>query len=232
MALIGFVTIAGSGAVSGALNTVGATLLVAYGAAGAAPTLTDSQGNTWTTDASVGGGNPPFHTDRFLYVVNPTTNAAHTFQVFGSNVGIVVAAFDGTLTSSAFDVRAGTSGTGTTTLNPGSVTPTTPDSLILSGLGIEQNRTESINSGFTIVGKQNFNSGINYAVVLAYKIVTGTSPVDPQWSWTGGNGDVAGVNLVIKAAASGGGGGPAPTPVAPQMGSGGVIFLPGRVVAF
>lgn len=201
----------GSGGTTSALNTTGATLLVACvsvdSSSGTVPTPTDSSSNTWTALTQVGGGNPPFFRSRLFYVQNPTTSATHTFTVAGTNASITAAAFDNTLTSGVFDLEASGGGAATTateTASGGSVTPTNPDSLVISGGGIEANRTLSVGGSFSIAHQEPHVGGVSYGSFIGYRSLTASAAQNPAWTWTGqGNTNAVVLNAVFNEVVAG-----------------------------
>jgi len=194
----------GAGDTTPAIDTTGATLLVAIGVAdssSATPTLTDSKSNVWTELPLRGGGNPTFHEDRIFYVEDPVVGTGHTFTVAGTNAAVCVAAFDGTTTPTSFDQETGAVTLASESAPGGSLTPPAPG-LFISAIGIEQLRTFSIGSGFTIAVDQPHAGGESYGCALAYKETSGAE--NPTWSWTGqGNGDVVVSNATFDLPAAG-----------------------------
>jgi hypothetical protein len=111
---------------SSAVNTTGATLLVAgvanYSGACATGAIADSKSNTWTLLTNH-PGNPPAGLC-IAYVANPTVGPGHTFSGNGGFAALFVMAFSNVVTTSPIDVSTGNdTGGGVNTLNTGSVTP-------------------------------------------------------------------------------------------------------------
>lgn len=180
------------GGTTGAINTTGATLLVAYlGGFGGSPTISDSAGNTWhylasnTSSGSSGQGN-----SCIAYAYGITTNAAHTFTTAGGFSQGIVYAFSGTLTTAAvYDSSNGTGALNSpaSPLQPGSVTPTSLD-IVITGLasdaGSQLLTVSSINDGFTQL--QNFNSVGGQVAAYLFNV---NSAINPTWTFTvGGSG--------------------------------------------
>lgn len=167
-----------------AIDTSGATLLIvcvnSYQSA-AAPTLSDSKSNTWTgltTYELTAGGRV-----KFYYCDSPTVGSGHTFTLTGTGdyPAIEVVAFSGTI-SPAFDVENGKPG-GTGGSQPGSVTPSTSSSVIVTDVVIDATGSaSSIDSGFTISDEVIYVGGQHFGAALAYKIVSTTSPENPTWT--------------------------------------------------
>ncbi len=206
-----------------AVDTTGASLLVAYSASGAADAvITDSKSNTWTrlterTSAFSGQ-------EAIFYIENPTVGTNHTFTSGGlGNVdpGLVVVAFSGAAISGVFDQESSINGT-TSPAQPGSVTPSEDNELIvtccggtISGFGAP--------SGYTLQESLDVSSGANYGVAIAYKIQTSASAENPSWTFTdigsGNDGSVAAATFK-----STGGGGSVGGPILQ-----GRVLSPGRI---
>jgi|SRR6266853_671248 len=188
--LISHVSVAAaSTTTSSAIDTTGATLLVAnmanYEPAGV-PTLSDSKSNTWTqltlrvVTGDVEG--------RLYYVENPVVGSSHTFTFTGTLVytALCVAAFNATLISAVYDSNeTGTSNSSTaTSIQPGSVTPSQDNCVICTGMGAGGATSITVDSGFTITDVVNYSNGVNFAGGLAYLVETAPVAKNPTWSWT------------------------------------------------
>lgn len=181
------------GGTSSAIDTTGANLLVvAYShVAGATPTLSDSKGNTWSSVAvSVGGADWDL---RLYYSVPSSVGSGHTFTVAagGAEVqaSVSVQAWAGAATTPLDQTNNNYAGTGSdTSVQPGSVTPSEANELVVTAL---ENRfdssdsSRSINSGFTISG-QSGNHDNSASLALAYLVQTSAAAVNPTWSWSSG----------------------------------------------
>src|SRR5215831_13045686 len=150
---------AGAGAVSNAttsaIDTTGATLLVAWINSDNSTTITpqDSQANTWTP-IDVRIVNTPV-TVGFYYCASPSTNASHTFTAVGTNnfAALTLQAFAGVDPTPLDQTSHGTNGFAGT-VQPGSITPSVSGCVVVSGAAtIGQGDTTtitSVDSGFTI----------------------------------------------------------------------------------
>jgi len=167
------------------IDTTGATLIVlwllSYSGVGR-PTVSDSAGNTWTAltdhvDSSVSRGT-------FFYCQSPSTSASHTFSSTGATQfgSLYVEAWSGS-TSSPFDQQNGGAGTGAT-LQPGSVTPSVDNELVVTGVGNYQiaETSYSIDSGFTITD-QFTPTGNSISGGMAYLVQTTATAENPTWSY-------------------------------------------------
>lgn len=138
---------------------------------------TDSASNTWTALTVRDGGQAV----QIFYCVNPTTSATHTFSVSGGSFPFpsVFAIVAGGPATPSYDQESGTnSGT-----QPGSLTPSTTDCLVVSG-GNFNNSTPTSATGMTLTGAI-ANDGNHYAGGAAYVIQTSATAVNPTWDQTG-----------------------------------------------
>lgn len=196
-------------ATSSAIDTTGATLLVAVDADynfGTLGPISDSKGNTWIPRTTYGAGGPKV---KIFYCENPTVGSGHTFTCSGDSNGIAIIAVNGTTTSSVYDKESGADAT-----SPGSITPNEDNEILIAGMCAASGSGYSVDSGFTLQESRAYNAGDNtMGFGLAYLIQTTATAKNPVW--TGG---ATVTNIAsFKAVSSGGGG---PTNVTRQ------IFLP------
>jgi hypothetical protein len=165
----------GNSVTTGAINTAGANLIV-VSVSGAPSTLSDSKGNTWTALTTYGG------VITLYYCVNPTVGTGHTFTEGGATTfaAISVMAFSGVSPSSPLDQQNG-NGTVTTSIQPGSVSPSQNNELIVTGLLMGPG-TASIDSGFNTPIQTAFNGGNAYGTAMSYLVQTTAGAVNPTWS--------------------------------------------------
>lgn len=184
MALIGNGKAGGAaGGTTVAINMTGATLFVANvgqydGGTITAPT--DSQGNTWIGLTGQDATTEPY--SRLYYVSNPSVNAAQTFSISNSNIfgTICVAGFSG---FDVFDVENGAINSASPTIQPGSVTPSQSNELIITGVSSNPtNDTYTINSGFTITDSQLHTPGATEGSALAYLVQGAAAAINPTWT--------------------------------------------------
>jgi hypothetical protein len=198
----------GNGFTTSSIDTSGASLLVAYissYASAAAPSITDSNGNTWnylttyTQASSVRG--------RIAYAINPTVGAGHTFTVSGTTnyPSLGVAAFSGVDTSSPYEVENGAVTVATAaSLQTGSITPATNNALVISGASIgSASVTVSVDSGLTEIGELALVGGQAFGVCLAYLIQGTAAAINPTWT-NSVSGYLATAIASFEAAAGGG----------------------------
>lgn len=183
-----------------ALNTTGAKLLVVHAATyqNIAATITDflsgvPTGNVWTGLTIQTNNSGPAGalecSSRLFYCANPTVGAVHTFTgttASGFPSGQAVA-FGGVTITSPFDVQngaqAGAFGSLATTIQPGSVTPSLNNELVLCGISIQPSNvtTCTINGGFTTLDFQEHGAN-NLGSCIAYLIQTSAAAANPTWT--------------------------------------------------
>lgn len=163
-------------------------------------TFSDSKSNTWTrlTD-STGGG---VAANVLYYCQSPTVGSGHTFTTNGAYVSVCVAAFSGS-TSSPFDVQNGSGAAGGAgTIQPGSITPTVDNELVMCGFcGGAGTSPVSIDGGFTKIVEEPVSSSFGGAI--AYLIQTTAAAANPTWTLSASGSSKATRIASFKAAAGG-----------------------------
>jgi hypothetical protein len=181
-----------------AMDTTGATLLVAANDAGSAGAPTDSASNTWTAIDNITGGS--FGGNVALYYVNnPTTSATHTFTSAGGLSAVFVVAASGTNTSGPLETS-----TKSTANQPGSITPATDGSLLVVVLQPGGDAITGINSSFVLQDTIAGTGGVTYGGGLATLIQGTAAAVNPTWTVNAG-GSGGDIMASFKPAAGGGG---------------------------
>ncbi len=195
-------TFALGGGASSAINTTGATLLIAGTSLfSGSPSMADSKSNSgWTPLTSYSTG---VYVSTLLYVANPTVGSGHTFTLSGSFPALWVAAFSGVTLSSPFDVENGS--TGTVAIQTGSVTPSQNNELVITVLTVATTTgAAAIDNGFTILDGAASDGGSYVGGALAYKVQTTAAAVNPTWSYPGITGDTRMTAGIATFKASGG----------------------------
>jgi hypothetical protein len=194
-----------NGGTTSSVDSTGGNLVVVAVASyepSAAPTVSDSKGNTYnalTEQIDTGS-----HRIQLFYAANATVGSGHTFTVSGSTSysSISVNVFSGAKTTSPFDQQNG-AGTGSSPLSTGSVTPTENDEVIVAGIGLDSAASAlSINGGFSTPAVAYFAGGSAYGVGSAYLIQTTAAAANPAWSWTGGDQQTAAIATFKVASAA------------------------------
>jgi hypothetical protein len=178
---------------SESINTTGASLLVAViGGPNASGTISDSNSNTWnylTTYKTATSGSATYL--RIAYAYNPTVGVGHYFTVGAVNTSAQIYAFSNMNTTSAvYDSTAGVQGTqaiSSTSVQPGSITPTNAGELLIFG-------TASYNgfSSFPTVN-DSFSSPVGfisptgaYNSVSSYLMDSSSSAINPTMTCSAG----------------------------------------------
>jgi hypothetical protein len=174
---------AGSGVTTSAIDTTSANLLVAvcnwYASSGS---ISDSKGNIWTLGFATSGADTQVS---IYYVYNPTVGSGHTFTWSAANGPITVMAWSGSASSPA-DQSSGQNTAGATTVQPGSITPSQNNELVIAGVDANNN-ISSIDSGYTITDNESYTSGVSLGGAAAYLIQTTASATNPTWTLSGIN---------------------------------------------
>lgn len=191
-----------------AIDTTGADLIVIatswYGSTANynSNTLSDSEGNTWTLineiEAVAGCA--------LWYCYNPSTNASHTFSLSSaastfSSIGVL--AFSGAA-ASPLDQANENSAASSATVQPGSVTPTEDNELVVTcHAQWNSGDAATIDGGFTIPSGHSIPATTSVRTGLgdAYLIQTTASAANPTWDWTNSASGPA-VIATFKAAAA------------------------------
>lgn len=172
-------------ATTAAIDTTGATLLVIAQAGFIAETVTptDSKGNTWTalteySDAII--------SIQLFYCTNPVVGSGHTFtHVWGAGSwgSIAVSAFSGVL-NAAPDSSGGVGLPFNTTAQPGTLTPSIDNCLVVTGcqyVSATVPGPATISAGFNITDDIG-NAYTSIPVAMAYQVQTTATGVNPTWS--------------------------------------------------
>jgi hypothetical protein len=176
----------GNVATTGAIDTTGANLIVIIVAdynAEAPSVVTDSKSNNYTALSTSTG---QFSQVLIHYLYNPTVGSGHTFTATrtGGFPAIKAYAFSGSV-ASPFDVGGGdgVASPGPTTVQPGPVTPSEDNELLVTGWGWSQvSDTPTIDGGFSSPTSVNNNPGVHFALSAAYLIQTTATLSDPTWT--------------------------------------------------
>jgi hypothetical protein len=178
-----------------AFNTTGADLLVALNSGGYAPnegSISDSKGNIWNQAVETRIGTGIYAA--ILYCHNPIVGSGHTvtFNCTNDQYGsLSVAAFSGSQTADPVvdQLNSNSASTSVPTANPGSITPTAGNALIITGLtmspdvGTTGGTSFNIDSSFIILASHPFLGGTNYGGAFAYLAQSNAATVNPTWGW-------------------------------------------------
>lgn len=197
----GVVAGSGSGAtISPSFNGTGADLIVLVGAAivGTSGWAADSSSNVYSYATAQAANVPQC---QIAYVHNPTVTTSMTVEIISADQHFSPLAyyvFSGSIASGAvFDVENGSS-----TTQPGSITPSQNNSLLIAGIGDENSGGDSVNSGFTGLVQTPLVGGTSYGMAAAYLVQVTAAAINPTWTSTGGL--ASNVIAAFKPAAGGG----------------------------
>lgn len=191
IALVGAGAAAGgdNGGTTTGFDTTGATLLVAVVGSynqTTQPTISDSKSNTWTALTAYEDGASRTRV-RIYYVANPSVGAAHTATAAQASCfcSIAFAAFSGVTTTSPFDQQNGSFTDSGTSVQPGSITPSEDNTVVIAGLGSDTAASShAINGSYTLQVSHD-GGGAHLGSHLAFWIQTTATATNPTYSWSG-----------------------------------------------
>lgn len=181
-------------ATTASIDSTGATIAIAsaawYAGLGGVIAVSDSNDNmTWTLNTWTGltvQTLSSLYSTRLFYAKNLTTSTTHYFRGTGTSTysSIQVAVFSGVDLTTPFDQENGTVNGAFTTAQPGAVTPTNANSLVVSGITQETNAsTLTINGTWAITDQIGEVGGTVSGGALAYNIQSGGPSSDnPTWT--------------------------------------------------
>lgn len=172
------------------IDTSGADLLIAgaifFDSVLTRSDIIDSKPNSWNnlTESLISG-----NTVARLSWSRPTSvGTGHNFRynsVNSSYVSLFIAAFSGA-NASPFDDEKGSTAPGSTSIQPGSLSPAVINELMVTVFGFTTSGTASIDSGFSITNQVDFLVGQHYGGGFAYKIKSDQAAENPTWSFPNG----------------------------------------------
>lgn len=177
-------------ATTGAVDTTGETLEVGAIVYDSGKTdLTVSNSTTDTVTLLTEQANAAGFKHRLWYVVTPTANAAKTASgqsSASSFQALAWASYAGSAASPFGAANSAATGAGATTIQPGSITPSEDNCLVVTCLATDSTLTPTINGGFTIIASQPFVGATNYGIHVAYLIQTTAAAANPTWTLASG----------------------------------------------
>jgi hypothetical protein len=178
----------GDGFTTSAINSAGSTFTaIVLASYSAHPTPTDSKGNTYSMalNLSSGDGGVPGSSRQIsiFYCAAPTVGSGHTATLAGSGTYAVMAfyAFSGGAGGSLDQTNSNVDTNATTTLQPGSITPSTANQLIITGIEFRSGSNAAINSGFATPQKA-AQTANNVGGAGSYLIQGAAAAVNPTWT--------------------------------------------------
>lgn len=179
-----------------AIDTTGAQLLVAVVAQNTtASTFTDSKGNAWVFFST--GGNPNCNIG-FCVPEPSKVGTGHTFsRSNGLNSAIFFACFSSTSNRFIASLKASSTNTTSSTIQPGSITPAVSGLALVAAAWNGVRSLSSIGSSFATVDSQAGVAGSTYGGCLGYLAPSGTSALNPTVTLSG-SGSNACIQLLIE----------------------------------
>lgn len=195
----------GNTVTTGSMDTTGGNILIQgaawYYGVTADTVVSDSDGDTWSSANKYLDG-ATVAAARIWYSYPALFGSGKTFtQAASASFPTATAlCFSGVKASAPLDQQAGTGANNGSSLQPGSITPSEDNCLIIATLTTNGGSGVAIDSGFTLVGTA-YQGGNHEAGYVAYKIQTTATAVNPTWTWTGGAENAGGI-ASFKAASS------------------------------
>lgn len=167
-----------------ARNTTGATLyVVAVSHAVITPTISDSVGNSYSAGQQFSDASG-FIT-ALWYKASPTTGAAVVVTA-SSTAQFPAIGFLAFSNHTAQDTASsGATSASATTLQPGSITPTGNNRVVIAALGDQWTGTVSIDSGMTVIDQGPSGGGTSFALATACVEQTTAGAINGTWTQTG-----------------------------------------------
>lgn len=181
---------------SNPIDTTGADFLVAaIGAEGTVGTVTITDtlsgvptANTWTPLTYYRDSGTTKWTQLY-YCFPSSVGADHVFFIATGNVNypvIAVEAFSGGTTASVDQETGLAQASGTSTIQPGSLTPSVNDCLLVTCLNTAGTPSVTVDSSFTKTTSINEGAS-NDAIYMGYLIETTATAKNPTWTASGGS---------------------------------------------
>lgn len=176
-----------TGATTDAIDTTGANKLIAvtssFGDTPCSNSMTDSKSNTWVCDVQETSGNSKI---AIWSVANPIVGSGHTATYTGVAVVLSFSAWSNTANANKDVSNSGNNGAGTTTVQPGSITPSADNALVITGVTTNQGSGFDwiIASGYTVIHSVDAVGGTNVSLGSDYQIQTTATATNPTWTGT------------------------------------------------
>lgn len=179
----------GNGVTTTGINTTGATLEVLVQAyfGTTLPTITSSTGSSFTLITNLDSGDGGPRKISVWYCNSPVGGASETFSSSQSSSFPTIAVLSFSGGSGGFLDKMNSHIAISTTVQPGSITPSQDNCLVVSGFEFISGTTATIDSGFSTPQKAG-STGTAVGGAAAYIIQTTATAVNPTWTQTGANG--------------------------------------------
>jgi hypothetical protein len=208
ISLVGHIACTGtSGCTTAAINTTGATLIIAaignYNTSNATcPTITDSKSNTWAQAGPTLFASPANSCVR--YICGPAVGAGHTFTIDGTFSALEISVWNNTATSECLDQNAGNQSYGAATISTNSIIPAGNNSLVFAmGAAYLSPNEKSITftapgQAFTAIDSQFSQAGHSIGSADGYFIQLTAGPVSTTYT-TNSKDTSDGITAIIAA---------------------------------
>lgn len=174
--------VAGATALTPAVNSTGATLAVVavtnFAASACTATVTDSKSNVYV---AIGLASAANNYACIWYKCGPAVGTGHTVSVTGSYANVAALFYSGTAATSCLDNHSESSASGNT-VQPGSVTPSGNNSLLVTVLGNTVNVAFTISPGSFTIRQQIPANGTSMAIAAADETQTTATARNPIWA--------------------------------------------------
>ena len=147
-------------------------------------TLTDNQGNTWTLAGSATYTDAVTCRLRCYICMNPTTNAAHTFNYTSGAASYPTMYVFGLSGTSGRDVQNGAGLAAATSGQPGSITPTSDSALVFCAAIAAAGSAPTISSPYSVLGSTSFLNGVRFATMVASNTQTTATATNPTVTYS------------------------------------------------
>lgn len=207
IALVGRASVTGAnGGTTTGFDSTGANLVTIHAAWASVLgtiTISDNKGNSYTARTEHSNGSV---SSQIFDVAAPTVGSGHTFTLSGSGIFAAMEAYAWSgAAASPFDQQNGnTVGSGASSLQTGSVTPTQDNEMLFAGVCVDANgsNTYTIDLSFTNKEENDYTGGTNEGGAAADLIETTAAAKNPTWSWSSATGGAAASIATYKAAAA------------------------------
>lgn len=172
-----------SDVVTAPVDMTGVNLIVfkcTYFGASDPTSITDSKGNTYIKAATISANNMGVGV---YYCYTTNVGSAMTFEIQGTDVNAYVTGFGGTV-GSVYDKKSSSTATATT-LQPGSVTPSFNNEVVVSIFGsfnANAGGAPTVNSGMTITNANAYNNTLQLSGGAAYIIQSAAASLNETWN--------------------------------------------------
>lgn len=176
--LLNFANGNSAGTANATLNTTGSNLIAVFAGANVSPICSDSQNNTWNQIALTSST-----VSRIFYCINPVTSANHVINVGNSYVTFIVAAFHYNGSGTLFLDQTSSGVATPPTIQLGAITPSSANSLVITGAGNGYQPFTAIDSDFSIIDLITYSAA--WQVAAAYYVTSNTTSLAPTWTFSG-----------------------------------------------